>query len=497
MRKVPSTNSPEGREALLERAEREARREKRRLIFFSVMLLLLVIAYFASNLQQKKQEDQQASRTGIEEPTFTETVAVEPFDMSTIEGEIRDATQEERVLVKAAAIDPVASYAEGKNDAYFHALGRSDLDGAARAALASAPADHRGEVYRTRGRLEEIKSRDLPDGSRQYRGWLRDEEGEVTHFVVTRVPDEVIFGDWMRLDGLFVQLHRTEGHEGEWAEGPLLVGASLVTSYPAFEEDALSSDTLRRELDAIVDDSATSSTGIDARAIDAQWRLLAFVRSQAHEEIDWEEDAVELTNETMAEILKDGASWRYRSAGDPDPRLEPDDTGARPALEEDLVPVPIRLPISRNMGINTFSPGENPSRIEEITEGWIGNTTWSNQAGVLYFVLPEYRPDLADMNEARLLTGKGFFIKNHNYESKDLGTRTAPFFVFSELEVYQPQPSFLAQNILWVVVGITLLLVVLFPVLLMRDRKRSLQLQKDLARRRQARRQLAAEGRQS
>jgi hypothetical protein len=497
MRKVPSTNTPEGRKALLERAEREARREKRRLIFFSVMLALLVIAYVASNLQQGKQADRQAELVGTDEPEFVETVAVEPFDMTLVADQIRDDTLEERVLVKAAAIDPVADYVDGKNDAYFHALGRRDLDGDARAALAAAPGEHRGEVYRVRGRLEEIKSRDLPDGRRQYRGWLRGEDGEVTHFATMGVPDEVIYGDWMRLDGLFVQLHRVEDHDGVWAEGPLLVGASLVTSYAGFAPDEITSDALRRELDAIVDDTARSSTGLDGRVFDAQWRLLAFIRSEAYGEIDWERDAVELTNETMAAILKDGASWRYRLAGQPDPRLAPGPDGERPALAEDLIPVPIRLPISRNMGINTISPGENPSRIEEITEGWIGNTTWTNQAGVLYFVLPESRPDLSDMNEARLLTGKGFFLKNHNYESKDLGTRTAPFFVFSELEVYEPQPSFLAQHILWVVVGITLLLVTLFPVLLMRDRKRSLQLQQDLARRRQARRRKAAEARQA
>jgi hypothetical protein len=493
MRKVSSTNTPEGREALLRRAERESAREKRRLIFFSVILLLLVIAYLVSGIQQEKQADRQGELIGTEEPGFVESVVVETFDMTEVASRIRDASSEERVLLKAEVTDPVADYVDGKNDAYFHALGRRDLDAEARATLAEAPADHRGEVYRTRGRLEEIKSRDLPDGRRQYRGWLRGDDGAVTHFVAMGVPEEVIYGDWMRLDGLFVQLFRAEDHEGEWAEGPLLIGASLVSSYAPYTDDEITAEMVRRDLEAITDDTATRSTGLDGRVFDAQWRLMGFIRSEAYARIDWERDAVELTNETMAELLKDGASWRSRAAGEPDPRAPLGPDGTRPALEEDLVPIPIRLPISRNMGINTISPGENPSRVEEITEGWIGNTTWTNQAGVLYFVLPEARPDLTDMNEARLLTGKGFFVKNHNYESKDLGTRTAPFFVFSELEVFRPQPSFLAQHILWVVVGITLLLVVLFPVLLMRDRKRSLELQQDLVRRRQARRRAAAE----
>jgi len=473
---------------MLDRAEREAKREKRRLIFFSVALLLLIFAYAASGLQGDKQDSRLDQAIGQSEEQFIETIVVEDFDISVVADKIRDADPADRILLPADITDPVANFVYGKKDAHFAAMGVVALEAEQRAALDSDPSAHRGEPYRVRGRLEEIKSRELDNGRTEYRGWLRDGAGLVTHFVAMGVPEEIIFGDWMRLDGLFLKLHRSEDHNGEWADGPLLVGAELVTSYPAFQADELTPKMIERELSAISDDSAKGATGLDGRVFDAQWRLINFAQTEAYAQIDWETDAVELTNETMTEILKDGASWRMRKAGQPDPRAERAADGSLPALGDDLVPLPIRLPISRNMGINTFNPGENPSRIDEITEGWIGNTSWTNQAGVIYFVLPEYRPDLTDMDDARLLSGKGFFVKNHNYESMGHGTRTAPFFVLTELETYTPKPSFLAQNIMWGMVGITLLLVGLFPFLLMRDRKKSAALQQDLARRRQERR---------
>ena len=498
MRKLPKPNSPEGRQAMLERAERDAKREKRRLIAFSVALLFLVIAYFASQMQREQHLAREGEAVGQQEPRFNETVVVDEFDFSTIADKIRDAREEDRVLLSGDVTGPITDYVAGKNDAHFAALGVVDLDGERRAALLADPSAHRGEVYRVRGRLEEINSLERADGSNEYRGWLRGEGGEATHFVAMGVPEEIIFGDWMRLDGLFVKLHRDEDHEGAWVDGPLLIGAELVTSYPPFDPGELTTATVKSYLRDINDDSALQSTGLDGRVFDAQWMLINFAKTEAYARIDWENDAVELSNEVMTEILKDGPSWRFREAGAPDPRASQGPDGQRPALTQDLVPIPIRLPISRNMGINTFSPGENPSRIDQITEGWIGNTTWTNQASVVYFVLPEYRPDLTDMNDARLLTGKGFFVKNHNYESKGHGTRTAPFFVMTELERFTPEPSNLAQNIMWGVLALTLLLVFLFPYLLMRDRKKSEALQQDLVRRRQERRRrLAAAGEQA
>lgn len=473
---------------MLDRAERETKREKKRMILFTLALVFLIVAYLASTLQGDKQFAKENQAVGQAEEQFVETVAVDEFDMSVVADKIRDDQPEERILLPAEITDPVANYVFGKRDAHFAAMGVVDLTSDQRTALDADPAAHRGEPYRVRGRLEEIKSRELDNGRTEYRGWLRDGAGLVTHFVAMGVPDEIIFGDWMRLDGLFLKLHRAEDHDGVWADGPLLVGAELVASYPAFQADELTPQMIERELLAIADDTAKGATGLDGRVFDAQWRLINFAQTEAYAQIDWENDAVELTNETMTEILKDGASWRMRKAGQPDPRAPKAADGSQPPLGADFVPLPIRLPISRNMGINTFNPGENPSRIDEITEGWIGNTTWTNQASVIYFVLPEYRPDLTDMDDARLLTGKGFFVKNHNYESKGHGTRTAPFFILTELETYTPKPSFLAQNIMWGMVGITLLLVGLFPFLLMRDRKKAAALQQDLARRRQERR---------
>jgi hypothetical protein len=496
MRKSTQPSPSNSKESLLAKAESQAKRDRTRLIVMIVGLVGVVIAYMATTWQEKKHLQVQGAALG-QEPGFTESVVVDAFDFSALEGRILDARPEDRVLLPNALTEPITDYVFGFNDAHFAALGVGLLTPEVRATLEANPGAERGRPLRVRGWLEEIKSRERLDGKTEYKGWLRDEAGALTHFIAMAAPGEVIYGDYIRLDGLFVKLYRAEDHAGGWASGPLLVGAQLVKSYPPFEPDSFDPGVLRSRLAAVSDDTATNSTGLDGSVFKAQWLLMDFAKTAAYAAIDWEKDAVELDNETMTEMLKYGSDWRFRLAADgiEDPRAAPDpQSGQRPLLQQDLIPIPIRIPVCKNMGINTMDPGENPSRLEKITMGWLGNWTWTNHAGVIKFVLPEDRPDLTDMKEAELVQGKGFFLKNHNYESKDHGTRTAPYFVLTELEVFHPVPDNLAQNIMWGVLILILFLIALFPVLLMRDRKRSEALHRDLSRRKQERRRrLAAE----
>ncbi len=493
MRKPTSPLSSDSKEALLARAESQAKRDKTRLIVMSVLLVLIVVAYFASTLQEKKHLQSQGEVVGAEEE-FEETVAVKQYDFAAIEDQVLDTRPEDRVLLPSALTEPITNHVFGFNEGHFHALGLELMTGEVRAAVEADPKAHRGKALRVRGKLEEIKSRERLDGKTEYKGWLRGDDGEVTHFITTATPEEVIYGDFMRLDGLFLKLYRAEDHEGDWANGPLLVGSSLVSSYPRFEEDAFNPEVLKARLSTVVDDTAKRSTGLDGDVYEAQWLLMDYAKTDAYAAIDWEK-ATELNNETMTEILKYGSDWRFRLAADSieDPRAERDPaTGQRPLLTEDLIPIPIRIPVSKNMGINTMDPGENPSRLDKVTTGWLGNWTWTNHAGVIKFIMPADRPDLTGMYEAELLHGKGFFLKNHNYESKDHGTRTAPYFVLTELEQFHPQENNLPEILMWGVLGLTLFLLALFPYLLMRDRKKSEALQRALVQRRQERRRRMA-----
>lgn len=491
MRKSPQETHPESTQAKLAQAGRQGRRDRNKLIVMCVGLLLVVSAYAISALQGDRHDASQENLIGEEAP-FVETVEVERFDMSAIADKILDNRPEDRVLLPTDVTEPVTNYVIGKNDAQFHALGVQDLTEERRATLEAAPAEHRGKPYRIRGKLEYIKERKRLDGKTEFRGWLRSEDGTATHFISMGLPEEVTLTGTLRFDGLFVKLFRAEGDEGQWVSGPLLVGARLVNSYAPLTAEDFAPQAIMASLNKIVDDTPRNATGLDGAVFNVQWQLLEYAKTDAYKAIDWEKDAVELNNETMAAILGDGAAWRFRKAGDPDPRLAPDADGHVAPLASDLIPIPIRLPISRNMGVNTVDAGENPAGVSTLTEGWVGNMGWTNQAGVLYFIMAGEHPDLLDRKEARLISGKGFFVKNHNYASKDRGTRTAPFFVFTELEPYYPVENPLAKNIMWGVLIVTLILLALFPLVLMRDKKKSAELQADLVRRKQARRRRLA-----
>jgi hypothetical protein len=489
MRNSNSGSSAEQREALLAKAEQQSKKDRNKLIVMVVGLILVAGAWAFS----KAQRDNQESNLLVGEvPEFTEIKVVKKFDMSTIADKILDNREEDRVLLPSAVYEPVTEYVYGKTDEHFHALGVTDLTPELRADVEADPSAHRGTPFRVRGQLIDVKVREPLNGKKEYRGWLSSPDGTITHFIATEKPEELIYKGTLRFEGLFVKLYRTEGHDGELVDGPLLIGSRLVNSYSPLTAEDVTPERLVEGFSKIVDDTARTSPGLNGAVFDLQWQLLEYAKTDAYKAIDWENDAVELNNATMAAMLTDGDSWRSRRAGDADPRGIADPDVIFPPLENDMIPVPIRVPVSKNMGINTIDAGENPANVDVLTEGWVGNMTWSNQAGVAYFIYPGARPDLLDRDFARLIEARGFFVKNHNYESKDKGTRTAPFFVFTELSTFTPgEDRSIEEFLLWVLVAAVGLLIA-FPLILMRDRKKSAALQQDLVRRKQERRRRLA-----
>ncbi len=446
--------------------------ERNKLIIMSVLLAAVGIAFITSQAQKSKHENAQQSLIEAE-PEFVESVVVPEFkEAEAVAAMVLDNRPEDRVLLPAKVLDPFIEYSKGFSDAQFGALNPQVLTPELHAQISANPSAFRAKPYRIRGYLGDIKSHRRADGTTEYKGWLTTASGEVSHFIVTELADDPILDDFMRVDGLFVKLYRRKGLKGDWAEGPLFVGSRAVRSFA--ESEPYDPEVLAARLALIEDDSAKKTSGLDGLVFDAQWLLMDYAQDEAAASIDWEAEnelkdwdgqgVLELNNETMVALLKDGDRFRGK---------------------------PFRIPISKNMGIWTQDPGENPSRLDHVTTGWIGNWTWSNQAGVIKFIMPEYRPGFEDVE---LLTAKGFFLKSFNYEPLQGGTRQAPYFILTDLEEFIPQKNELAGNLMWVVVGITLLLVGLFPLLLFRDRKKSEALQRDLVRRKQERRRrLAAE----
>jgi len=254
-----------------------------------------------------------------------------------------------------------------------------------------------------------------------------------------------------------VQLYRAEV-AGEWRDVPLIAGRSVTPSYPHCDAPERA-DLLAFLLRNVTDDDVGEVTGVPHEPL---WQLMAYARERA-DEIDWETDdqIFELNSDNLNLISKNGGFFRGR---------------------------PCTLPISGNLGIWTESAGENCQQLDRVTTGWIGNFTWKGSAPVIKFIAPHDWPGLTDRyGTSRLVTGKGFYLKNIIYKKANGEPGRAPLFVMSELTPFIPPVSHTTQYILFGVLVGTLLMIGLVWFLLRQDRRQSAKLQADLVRRRRAR----------
>jgi len=454
--------------------------ERNRLIALCALLVVVVVAFGVTFVQKGEHAQRALGNLPDEQPGFVEQVALPPFDIGLVRGKIRDLDPADRILIETGPSEALFDYVAPFVSAHFAALGREDLTPEVRAAMYADPEAFRARALRVRGEIEELHSRTRPDGRVEHTGWIRTEDGEVVHFLVHDVQEGY---KHVRLDGLFYKLFNEEGASG-WEEGPLLVGARIVRSHEPLGDWSVGDLSYR--LAAITDDTANEISGLGVPPVyEAQWMLLeragqdalgidwaaAKELDQATKELigregnaDYRDQAFILDNAAMVEVLKHGDKYRGQ---------------------------PFQIPISRNQAIYSLDPGENPLRLDAITEGWIGNMTWTNSAGVIKFVMPG---DRSELRQAERVMGGGFFLKNFAYEPKNGGLRVAPYFVVAELEqhigVYDPTIDYVLYGVLVLTLG----LVVLFPVLLLRDKRRSAALQRELVRRRQERRRRAPAG---
>ncbi|MDP6407945.1 MAG: hypothetical protein QGI46_01070 [Planctomycetota bacterium] len=434
------------------------RSERNRMIAMVVVLVGLVIAFVASVAQKEKHE-----RAGEEnlpdERVYTETVDLPDLDRELLAGKIRDTQPGDRILIETGPSQALFRFVARFLGPHYKALGISDLTRETVREMYADPEPFRARPYRVRGWVEELYSRQLDGGGQEHSGWIRLEDRSVVHFLVHRVDAGIIRDDFVRLDGVFFKLFHDEGETG-WEEGPFLIGTRIVRSYDSVEP--FDKEHFARRLASVTDDSAEDISGMTSGpAFDAQWMLLDHARGESAAGVDWE-GAPELDNQAMVELLVNGAPHR----------------GA-----------PYLIPISRSLGIWTQDPGENPARLDRVTTGWIGNFTWTNQAGLIQFIMAGEQPQL---RESELVLGRGFFLKNFAYEPRDGGLRVAPFFVVESLEPYIAPFDPTADYIMYGIVAVTLVLISSFAAFLLWDKRRSLSLKEELGRRKRERRQRAA-----
>jgi len=434
-----------------------AERKRMRLLLFSLLIVVASLVVMLQRENERRRTEAERTRAeSVREPQ-PETVLVTPqVDVAKLESLARDRTPQERALVEPAAL--VQAFADTRlvNDRLFAPMQGRTLDEQAASEIVQAPAGSRGRLFRAYGWVDARSRYDAAgDLAAHTRGRLRLEDGGWAYFAVLDEPaNGIAEDDFVRVDGIFVEVFRGEGAApGDWIEAPLLAGPRAVSSFPRLDPIT--------ELDPasfaeVTDDSLAQ--GLSGQPFYPYWELVSYAQNLPQGAVDWSLAPV-LDRETMTALATDGARFRAR---------------------------PVRIPLSQIMESRLLAQKDNPLRLERLTEGWIGNEKWFGPTnGVIRYVSPVLFEDVHRKDE---VVANGFFLKHLAYEPRDGGVAIAPFFVLHSMQVHTPVVDKTWQRILLGFTVGVILLGALIYVMLLRDRRRSAQLQEELLARRRARR---------
>jgi len=430
--------------------------ERKRLVWLSLGAIFLVVAILAMQYKRAYYRGQE----GVDLPSaaveMEEAVLLPEIDAARLDALVADEEAVDRVMLEGEALDYLLADVRTLTARHFEAMDTVELDAAGVERILADPSAHRGEPYLARGAIDAIRTRRRgPTNEQEHLGRLTLEDGSTVYFLVLDAPENAGF---VRVDGLFLKVYSDEEElaPGEWIEGPLLVGPRAIRSYRSLGEVTEPHWGLLAEVEDadLVPADGSQPKSVSETPFDALWYMMAYARDVPEGAVDWEA-APELDHEHLQAVVHDPQTWRGQ---------------------------PFRIPISRIQDARVLRATENPARIESFTQGWIGNTTWKN---VVHFKYPI--PD----REIRLRDyayGRGFFLHNFSYASAGRGLRVAPLFILQSLTRFEPQPDPRIRKLVYAIVGVCVFLGGLMVVLLARDRRRAAALQRELARRRQARR---------
>lgn len=453
----------------LEEAQEMARRDKRRMIVLGAGVLLIGAVYFMA--PQFGGDDGAAAALQQIPTQVVPDIPIEPipFESPELLAKIRDDSDASRATLDVEALLPVFTHARRQTPQHFVQLGIRSLDADVAAEVMAAPSEHRLAALRVRGEVVDVERRRREGGTRD--DWLvalRGAGGVIAHALFANPPsqassgnderDAVKLGDFLRLDGLFFKVYRQEVGDA-WLEGPLVVGHQALSSFPPMDA------RVARSAPALANVQDDEVGALHANDDVALWQLMA--RSKLlGAETNWA-DAPELDQATLARIFEDGDTYR----------------GA-----------PFRFPISRNMGAVPTRAPENPLGVDVMTEGWIGNVMWRTPVGVVNWLAPYDIENLAGWNDpqkAQFVEARGWFFRNRVYTKVSGEPGRAPMFVLAGIEPFIPPPDNVTAAILWFVSGLAFVVVSTIFILLMSDKRKSIELQEALVRRRRARRERA------
>ena len=373
-------------------------------------------------------------------------------DRAKLDALVLDGPGPDRVALEPEALALLLPAARQLGADAGPARGALELGAEALAALEQDPSARRGEPCVARGWIETLREeRCGPEGAACFLGRLRLEDRSRAYFLVLEPPQGTAHGDFARVDGLFMKLFSDEDPDqrGLWIDGPLLVGRRLQGSMPALPElQRLDAPALA----ALADDDL--ETGLSGLPSEALWTVLSYARRAAPGAVDWAA-APELNRQTLQAVMEGGANHRYD---------------------------PFRIPSGALQAVSVKDAGENPARLEHLTEGWIGDPRWGQ---AFKFIAPF---DLPGARVKDRVSGRGLFLKNVAYEPQQGGQHVAPLFVLTDLRVVDRPSDTLFVTIGIVIASSTAALVLFFAFLVMRDKGNARLLQDRLVARRRARR---------
>ena len=431
--------------------------EKKRLTVMIIVFVLVIGAVVTLKIKgDAPQSNGFAARQSKIDTELKTEIAVPKIDVAALEAVAADDRPEQRVVLSGPALEAGFKSSGQIFDGVYAALGGRELTAQIADEIVNAPKEHRGQLLRARCFVEDIRELPNPDSAEQPRHFVRAhlEDGRVLYFAAAEIVGIApVPGDFVRMDGLFVRVQREEV-EGQWREGPLLVGPRMYESFPKLAPVT----ALDGKAFAFVHDDSLEQgfAGLDD---DSYWDLVSYSKNLTPGTVNWNE-APQLDNKTIQSIYKDGSAWRGK---------------------------PVRLNEARMLNVWKQSQGENPLRMDQFVEGWFTRGDWQGSAKVARFRAPfdEVPTGVHKEMEVNL---RAFFYKNLAYTKQDGGLAIAPFFVLHSVEKFvQPDLPGL-RHMTYIVAGSLLVLGIGIVIVLRHDKAKSNELDAELVRRRRERR---------
>lgn len=402
----------------------------RRLIVYGVLLALLLAKVLFDNMTDEEV---------MERPSEP----LEPFDVPAFDStprakidtallvDVHDETPAQRLALERAArlhlLEQAATLIWGD----LEKLGLRDAD---REALEREPEVFRGRPLSALGTLQWI-DQGLIDGLLEVRGEILDELGRSWLFLVVTEPYDIEVGDVVRVPGFFFKNARILRPDGEFAEGPMIVGEELLPSAfrmpPVSELDAGVQERLRRVRDLSLEGA---SQRYGSRVF---YELLSFTKNGPDEAFF--PDGALPPDITPRVLLQSARDWR-----------------AKP------VRVTGRLLDKRFVPLGPL--GENPLGHKQVHELWLNDQRAADAGNILVLMLDDPEPPEGDgFARGDILEVDGLFFRRWAYENRINEPRIAAIVLGRRAQEYVIPENLLGERIVSIIVyGVIALGLLLF-----------------------------------